>query len=55
MLLIIVTLKIIWAKRYFKSSSKWTMFPNDEDFADVFKYGPDFLERTNETTINPLW
>ena len=25
------------------------------DFSDIFKYGPDYLERTKETTCNPFW
>ena len=25
------------------------------DFSDMFKYGPDYLGRTKETTCNPFW
>ena len=25
------------------------MFPNEMELGDVFKYGPDYLDRANET------
>ena len=36
-------LKLSWLKRNLRSSGKWTVFPNNFEFWDVFTYGPDFL------------
>ena len=54
-------LKLSWLKRYLRSSGKWTVFPNDFELWDVFKYGPDYLVRILELTSNavlskePIW
>ena len=44
------TLKLSWLRRYIKSSSKWTVIPND-----ILKFGPDYLHRILELTSNPFW
>ena len=49
------TFKLSWAKRYLQSNSKWTIFPDEMDLRDAFKYGPVYLDRTRETTDNPFW
>ena len=41
-----------WAKRYLNSISKWTNFPEYMDFYNVFKYSPEYIERTRETTTD---
>ena len=43
------------AKRYLQSDSKSTMFPNYMELVKAFKYGTDYLERTNETATNLFW
>ena len=49
------SLKIGWLKRYIRSNSKWCVIPDDFELYNVFKYGPDFLERILEMTSNPFW
>ena len=48
-------LKLSWLKQYLKSSGKWTVIPNDFELYNVFKYGPDYLDRTLELTTNSFW
>ena len=48
-------MKLSWLKRYLLSNGKWTIFPNDMDLLECFKYGPDYLNRTVDTTSNPFW
>ena len=45
----------LWAKRFLKSESKWTIFPRDMELEKAFSFGPDYLERTEETSLNPFW
>ena len=49
------TLKLSWLRRYIKSSGKWTVIPNDFELFDIFKFGPDYLDRILELTSNPFW
>ena len=48
-------LKLSWLKRYQRSTSKWTIFPNNFDLWEVFTYGPDILDKLRETTANQFW
>ena len=48
-------LKLGWLKRYIRSNSKWTVFPNDFELEGVFIYGPDYLERNDAMISNPFW
>ena len=48
-------LKLGWLKRYIRSNSKWTVFPNDFELEGVFIYGPDYLERIDAMISNPFW
>ena len=48
-------MKLGWLKRFIKSSSKWTVFPNAMELGDVFTYGPNFIDRIVEFTSNPFW
>ena len=47
-------LKISWLKRYLASQGKWRNLICEE-FANVFKYGPDYLDRLEESTSIPFW
>ena len=49
------TLKIGWLRRYISSSGKWTVIPDDFELFDVFKFGPDYLDRIVELTSNRFW
>ena len=46
------TLKLSWLKRFVKSKSKSTVFPNDFELSDAFIYRSDYLERIIEATSN---
>ena len=48
-------LKLSWLKRYQRSTSKWTIFPNNFELWEVFTYGPDILNKLRETTANKFW
>ena len=47
-------LKISWLKRYLASQGKWRNLICEE-FENVFKYGPDYLARLEESTTIPFW
>ena len=49
------TLKLSSLRRYIKSSGKWTVITNDFELFDIFKFGPDYLDRIIELTSNPFW
>ena len=48
-------LKLSWLKRYQRSTSKWTIFPNNFELWEVFIYGPDILNKLREITSNKFW
>ena len=48
-------MKLSWLRRYIRSSGKWTVIPNDFELFDIFKFGPDYLDRIIELTSNPFW
>ena len=49
------TLKLSWLRRFLKSKSKWTIFPNSFELIDAFNYGPEYLDRIIEMTSNKFW
>ena len=49
------TLKLSWLRRFLKSKSKWTIFPNSFELIDAFVYGPEYLSRIIEMTSNRFW
>ena len=49
------TLKLSWLRRYIRSSGKWAVIPNDFELFDIFKFGPDYLDKIKELTLNPFW
>ena len=49
------SLKLSWLKRYLRSTSKWTIFPNNFELWEVFTYGPDILNKLKEITSNKFW
>ena len=49
------TLKLSWLRRFLKSKSIWTIFPNSFELVDVFTFGLEYIKRTIEMTSNNFW
>ena len=47
--LFVTALKVVWLKRFIKSSSKWTVFSNAMELGDVFT---DYIDRISTRSVN---